>query len=94
MKGQFRFFIPDNPQRPTPTPSTTPRILHFVTSVILSADFDFGNRFCIDNGIMIAHAGLLSYRMGYTTPLEDTTITQRCVLSSFCAACSRAQQFE
>ena len=26
---------------------------------------------------MIAHAGLLSYRMGYTTPLEDTTITQR-----------------
>ena len=37
-------------------------------------------RFCIDNGIMIAHAGLLSYRMGYTTPLEDTTITQRCAL--------------
>lgn len=37
-------------------------------------------RFCIDNGIMIAHAGLLSYRMGYTTPLEDATCTQRSVL--------------
>lgn len=39
-------------------------------------------RFCIDNGIMIAHAGLLSYRMGYETPLDDTACTQRCVLSS------------
>lgn len=35
------------------------------------------HRFCIDNGIMIAHAGLLSYRMGYTTPLEETECTQR-----------------
>lgn len=34
-------------------------------------------RFCIDNGIMIAHAGLLAYRMGQTTPLEDTVCTQR-----------------
>lgn len=33
--------------------------------------------FCIDNGIMIAHAGLLSYRMGYETPLENTSCTQR-----------------
>lgn len=40
----------------------------------------FRHRFCIDNGIMIAHAGLLSYRMGYTTPLEDATCTQRSVL--------------
>lgn len=28
---------------------------------------------------MIAHAGLLSYRMGYSTPLEETECTQRCV---------------
>lgn len=34
-------------------------------------------RFCIDNGIMIAHAGLLAYRMGYETPLEKTSCTQR-----------------
>lgn len=35
--------------------------------------------FCIDNGIMIAQAGLLAYRMGQTTPLEKTTVTQRSV---------------
>lgn len=29
---------------------------------------------------MIAQAGLLSYRMGYTTPLEDTVCTQRYIL--------------
>lgn len=34
-------------------------------------------RFCIDNGIMIAHAGLLAYRTGFTTALEDSTCTQR-----------------
>ncbi|KAJ1329119.1 N6-L-threonylcarbamoyladenine synthase [Microdochium nivale] len=34
-------------------------------------------RFCIDNGIMIAHAGLLAYETGFTTPLEDSTCTQR-----------------
>lgn len=34
-------------------------------------------RFCIDNGIMIAHAGLLSFRMGHTIPLEKSTVTQR-----------------
>ena len=39
------------------------------------------HRFCIDNGIMIAHAGLLSYRMGYETPLEKTSCTQRYVLT-------------
>jgi len=36
-------------------------------------------RFCIDNGIMIAQAGLLSYRMGHQTPLSDSTCTQRSV---------------
>lgn len=34
-------------------------------------------RFCIDNGIMIAHAGLLAYRMGQTNELSDTVCTQR-----------------
>lgn len=33
--------------------------------------------FCIDNGIMIAQAGLLAFRMGQTTPLEKTAVTQR-----------------
>jgi N6-L-threonylcarbamoyladenine synthase len=34
-------------------------------------------RFCIDNGIMIAHAGLLAYEMGFRTRLGDTQCTQR-----------------
>lgn len=34
-------------------------------------------RFCIDNGIMIAHAGLLAYKTGFRTPLEESTCTQR-----------------
>jgi N6-L-threonylcarbamoyladenine synthase len=34
-------------------------------------------RFCIDNGIMIAHAGLLAYETGFRTPLEESTCTQR-----------------
>ena len=33
--------------------------------------------FCIANGIMIAHAGLLEYGTGVTTKLSDTTCTQR-----------------
>ncbi|PFH59095.1 hypothetical protein XA68_12810 [Ophiocordyceps unilateralis] len=34
-------------------------------------------RFCIDNGIMIAHAGLLAFRTGFRTPLDDSQCTQR-----------------
>ena len=34
-------------------------------------------RFCIDNGIMIAQAGLLAWRMGFKTDLKDSTTTQR-----------------
>ncbi|EFE41333.1 hypothetical protein TRV_03938 [Trichophyton verrucosum HKI 0517] len=30
-------------------------------------------RFCIDNGIMIAQAGLLAYKTGFHTPLEEST---------------------
>lgn len=39
--------------------------------------FATDERFCIDNGIMIAHAGLLAYRTGSTTSMEDSTCTQR-----------------
>ncbi|KAI9572854.1 peptidase M22 glycoprotease [Boletus coccyginus] len=39
--------------------------------------FATDERFCIDNGIMIAQAGLLSYRMGNRTPLSESTCTQR-----------------
>ncbi|CAK7264046.1 putative tRNA threonylcarbamoyladenosine biosynthesis protein kae1 [Sporothrix epigloea] len=34
-------------------------------------------RFCIDNGIMIAHAGLLAHETGFETPLAQSTCTQR-----------------
>jgi N6-L-threonylcarbamoyladenine synthase len=34
-------------------------------------------RFNIDNGIMIAQAGLLAFRMGRTTTFNDSTCTQR-----------------
>lgn len=39
--------------------------------------FATDERFCIDNGIMIAHAGLLAWRMGFKTTMEDSTCTQR-----------------
>lgn len=49
---------------------------------IMAADrggsvFATDERFCIDNGIMIAHAGLLSYRTGFKTAIEDSICTQR-----------------
>jgi N6-L-threonylcarbamoyladenine synthase len=34
-------------------------------------------RFCIDNGIMIAHAGLLAYKAGFRTDVTESTVTQR-----------------
>ncbi|KAI8606807.1 hypothetical protein BC830DRAFT_1176065 [Chytriomyces sp. MP71] len=39
--------------------------------------FATDEKFCIDNGIMIAQAGLLMFKSGQTTPLEDTWCTQR-----------------
>ncbi|GAB1602032.1 probable tRNA N6-adenosine threonylcarbamoyltransferase [Argonauta hians] len=39
--------------------------------------FATDERFCIDNGAMIAYAGLLMYKNGHTTPLQDTGCTQR-----------------
>ena len=34
-------------------------------------------RYCIDNGAMIAWPGLLAFQQGQTTPLADSTCTQR-----------------
>lgn len=34
-------------------------------------------RYCIDNGLMIAQAGFLAYQAGDRTKFEDTTVTQR-----------------
>ncbi|KAL7273250.1 putative tRNA threonylcarbamoyladenosine biosynthesis protein kae1 [Rhizina undulata] len=39
--------------------------------------FATDERFCIDNGIMIAHAGLLEFGQGVITAVEDATCTQR-----------------
>ena len=35
------------------------------------------HRYCIDNGAMIAQAGMLAYRCGITTPVEKCDCTQR-----------------
>ena len=39
--------------------------------------FDMDYRYCIDNGAMIAQAGILAYMCGITTRIEDTVCTQR-----------------
>ncbi|KAJ1918023.1 putative tRNA threonylcarbamoyladenosine biosynthesis protein kae1 [Mycoemilia scoparia] len=39
--------------------------------------FATDERFCIDNGIMIAHAGALSFATGFKTPIDKSRITQR-----------------
>ncbi|OJJ43765.1 hypothetical protein ASPZODRAFT_73317 [Penicilliopsis zonata CBS 506.65] len=39
--------------------------------------FATDERYCIDNGIMIAQAGLLAYKAGFRTPLSESTCTQR-----------------
>lgn len=39
--------------------------------------FATDDRFCIDNGAMIAQAGYEMFKVGMTTPWEKTTITQR-----------------
>ena len=35
------------------------------------------HRYCIDNGAMIAQAGILALQFGYTTPMKDSWCTQR-----------------
>ena len=39
--------------------------------------YGMDSRYCIDNGAMIAHTGLIQYLQGYETPLENATVTQR-----------------
>ncbi|GMI25138.1 hypothetical protein TeGR_g13881 [Tetraparma gracilis] len=35
------------------------------------------HRYCIDNGAMIAQAGIFAYQHGEVTRLEDSTVSQR-----------------
>lgn len=35
------------------------------------------DRYCIDNGAMIAWPGLIAFKTGSTTPMSETTVTQR-----------------
>ena len=39
--------------------------------------YGMDERYCIDNGAMIAQAGWEMFRSGQTTPIEDTWVTQR-----------------
>lgn len=39
--------------------------------------FATDDRYCIDNGAMIAYTGLLAYAHGTVTPMEESTFTQR-----------------
>lgn len=39
--------------------------------------FATDERFCIDNGVMIAHAGALAHAAGVRMPFREATITQR-----------------
>ena len=43
----------------------------------VSQTFLSQSRYCIDNGAMIAWTGLLAFRKGITTSLEDSWCTQR-----------------
>lgn len=35
------------------------------------------NRYCVDNGAMIAQAGIFAYQMNSITPMHEATCTQR-----------------
>jgi hypothetical protein len=39
--------------------------------------FGMDSRYCIDNGAMIAQAGLQAFQHGVTTPMASTSVTQR-----------------
>lgn len=69
------FLLPLAPEsvacRPTIHRHHTPLFPNAPTAV-LSDD-----RYCIDNGAMIAWPGLLAFKLGLTTPLKETTCTQR-----------------
>ena len=58
--------------------SLYPPFFHFVflfNSNILN--WSLFVRYCIDNGAMIAQAGVFAYQMGYSTPIAETSCTQR-----------------
>ena len=44
-------------------------------------------RYCIDNGGMIAQAGIFAYQMNMVTPLEEATCTQRYVVLCSAVLC-------
>ena len=39
--------------------------------------YGMDDRYCVDNGAMIAWPGILAYKAGLVTPFEETTCTQR-----------------
>ena len=43
--------------------------------------FATDERFCIDNGAMIAHTGAEMFRSGHMTPWQQTSCTQRLLVS-------------
>jgi tRNA A37 threonylcarbamoyltransferase TsaD len=49
----------------------------YCTAYLPCAAHSLDNSYCIDNGGMIAQAGLFAYQQGLTTPMEDTSCTQR-----------------
>ena len=53
--------------------------LHTIAIIIITHPpmFHLFPRYCVDNGAMIAWAGLEMFRKGITTPMEETTTTQR-----------------
>ena len=57
-----------------------PEMMKIMTEGRNGRIFATDERFCIDNGIMIAYTGLLQFRMGFTTPIEESSCTQRSVL--------------
>ena len=54
--------------------STDPVVCMLTLSIYT---YMYVHRYCIDNGGMIAQAGIFSYQMGLTTPLSEATCTQR-----------------
>ncbi|KAF2077736.1 hypothetical protein CYY_000983 [Polysphondylium violaceum] len=56
------------------------RLQQMINQMVSQRDgksFAIDERYCIDNGAMIAWAGYLMYKDGVTTPLDETTTTQR-----------------
>ena len=52
-------------------------ILSHISPLFFSFVILYPFRYCIDNGAKIAWAGLEMFRAGITTPLKETTVTQR-----------------